>query len=86
MMIGLKTSYHLLDIGEVFLYSSITYSLDPFQLSNYLQDAVYLPDLDNAHEVKNQTYKDNVLSVQNFVMSYSHVDIVRYCRYCYLTC
>lgn len=47
---------------------------DPYALDEYLQCATFLPDLDNARETKNSTYKQNILKLESFVMSYSTVD------------
>jgi len=44
------------------------YWQDPLNEDKYLKDSVFLPDINNNLEVQNQTYKDNLMSVENFVM------------------
>jgi len=56
------------------LISWAGYWRDPYELSNYEQNCKFLPDIDNARSAKNPTYKTNVLSLKNFIMSYSLVD------------
>jgi len=52
------------------------YWRDSFNLTAFLDYAIFLPDINNLREVKNQTYKQNLLSLSNFVMTYSDVDLV----------
>lgn len=62
----------LLDIGayvgwiQDFLVQA-EYWHDPFNEGEYLSDCVFLPDINNENSI-NQTYKDNMISLQNFVM------------------
>jgi len=44
------------------------YWQDPFNETEYLDDCVFLPDINNNHDVKNETYKENLMSLKNFVM------------------
>jgi len=62
----------LLDIGayvgwvQDFLVQA-EYWHDPFNEAEYLEDCVFLPDINNENSI-NQTYKNNIMSLQNFVM------------------
>eukprot|EP00005_Dracoamoeba_jomungandri_P003747 CAMPEP_0174256150 /NCGR_PEP_ID=MMETSP0439-20130205/5388_1 /TAXON_ID=0 /ORGANISM="Stereomyxa ramosa, Strain Chinc5" /LENGTH=271 /DNA_ID=CAMNT_0015338631 /DNA_START=128 /DNA_END=943 /DNA_ORIENTATION=- len=63
----------MLDLGAYlsFVQDSIIqaqYWHDPTQQAAYLKDCILIPDLNNAHDKKNQTYKDNMVSLNNFVM------------------
>jgi palmitoyl-protein thioesterase len=42
-----------------------------------VQEKVFLSDINNEREEKNPTYKQNVLSLENFIMGYSTIDAVR---------
>jgi len=44
------------------------YWQDPFHLSEYLNQSVFLADINNQREAKNQTYKEKLTSLANFVM------------------
>jgi len=63
----------LLDIGayvgwvQDFLVQA-EYWHDPFNEEEYVEDCVFLPDINNEGPNKNQTYKQNLISVENFVM------------------
>ena len=50
------------------------YWRDPFNEAGYEKGCKFLPDIDNSRATKNPTYKKNVLSVKNYVLSYSHID------------
>eukprot|EP01088_Endostelium_zonatum_P020424 TRINITY_DN7513_c0_g1_i2.p1 TRINITY_DN7513_c0_g1~~TRINITY_DN7513_c0_g1_i2.p1 ORF type:complete len:244 (-),score=42.35 TRINITY_DN7513_c0_g1_i2:101-832(-) len=50
------------------------YWRDPYAEATYEKQCLYLPDIDNSRPHKNSTYKKNVLSLKNFVMSYSTID------------
>ena len=54
------------------------YWRDPYALQRYRADCIYLPELDNekAGGKANETYKQNILSLKNFVLGYSDVDTV----------
>eukprot|EP01116_Phalansterium_solitarium_P021638 TRINITY_DN6804_c0_g1_i1.p1 TRINITY_DN6804_c0_g1~~TRINITY_DN6804_c0_g1_i1.p1 ORF type:complete len:297 (-),score=91.52 TRINITY_DN6804_c0_g1_i1:261-1151(-) len=56
--------------------SFASYWINPFKYQDYVDRSVYLADLDNLRPTKNATYKSNVLKLDNFVMSYSHVDTI----------
>jgi len=51
------------------------YWRDPYQLAEYEKLAALLPDLNNDNSI-NETYKDGILSLANFVMLYSTVDTI----------
>jgi len=44
------------------------YWQDPFNEEEYLAKNVFLPDINNNLDVKNETYKQNLMSLENFVM------------------
>ncbi|KAN0041862.1 hypothetical protein ACTFIV_004412 [Dictyostelium citrinum] len=44
------------------------YWQDPFNYDEYVEKSVFLADINNVRPEKNQTYKDNLLSVNNFVL------------------
>jgi len=44
------------------------YWQDPFNEDEYLKDSVFLPDINNNLAVQNETYKQNLMSLKNFVM------------------
>jgi palmitoyl-protein thioesterase len=50
---------------------------DPYALSTYVQEKIFLSDINNEREEKNPVYKQNVLSLENFIMGYSTIDSVR---------
>jgi len=41
---------------------------DPFNDENYLTDCIFLPDINNEREKKNDSYKKRMMSLNNFVM------------------
>lgn len=49
---------------------------DPFQLENYVKRCHFLPDINNEREVRNETYRENMLKLNAFVMTYSDIDEV----------
>jgi hypothetical protein len=49
---------------------------DPFALDKYVDRNIFLADINNEGPNKNPTYKKNVLTLDNFVMSYSTADTV----------
>jgi len=63
----------LLDIGayvswiQEFLVQA-EYWNDPLDQDNYLNYNVFLPDINNEKEKKNDTYKQNLMALQNFVL------------------
>jgi len=63
----------LLDIGvyDYFVQSFLVqaeYWQDPLDEQEYLEDCVFLPDINNQGTNKNETYKKNLESLNNFVM------------------
>lgn len=44
------------------------YFRDPAQLEQYLEHSNYLADINNERVLKNKTYKENILKLENFVM------------------
>jgi len=63
----------LLDLGAYLYLVQDTivqaqYWHDPTDESGYIKDCIFLPDINNAGPTKNQTYKANMISLQNFVM------------------
>ena len=50
------------------------YWRDPFQLEKYLNRSHFLPDINNEGNVRNQTYRTNMLKLNAFVMVYSDID------------
>ncbi|CAF3398845.1 unnamed protein product [Rotaria socialis] len=47
---------------------------DPFQLEKYINRCHFLPDINNEREVRNETYRKNMLKLNAFVMTYSDID------------
>jgi len=63
----------LLDIGAYVSYIQeyvvqAEYWQDPYNEDEYLKYSVFLPDINNEGAKKNDTYKKNLMSLQNFVM------------------
>jgi len=58
------------------LFSFAGYWRDPYALATYVQEKIFLSDINNEREEKNPLYKQNVLSLENFVMGYSTIDSV----------
>jgi len=87
MIAGPRISFRSSGIGGVgndsFLFSFILVLFstrflkkDPFDLSGYVKNCVYLPDLNNEKDQKTASYKKNILGLKNFVMGMSSVDMV----------
>jgi len=63
----------LLDIGaynewvQSFLVQA-EYWHDPFNEEEYISDCVFMPDINNYGPTKNATYKENLISLNKFVM------------------
>ncbi|CAF2745246.1 unnamed protein product [Rotaria sp. Silwood2] len=47
---------------------------DPFQLEKYTSRSHFLPDINNERQVRNETYRINMLKLNAFVMTYSDID------------
>ncbi len=45
-------------------------------MEEYEKYAQFLPDINNEGKEKNDTYKEHMVALENFVMVYSTVDIV----------
>ncbi|CAF0962528.1 unnamed protein product [Adineta ricciae] len=52
------------------------YWRDPMQLDRYISDCHFLPDINNERELRNETYRTNMLKLNAFVMTYSDLDEV----------
>ena len=44
------------------------YFRNPAEMEQYLEHSNFLADINNERQLKNQTYKDNILKLENFVM------------------
>ncbi|UJR30711.1 hypothetical protein I4U23_018231 [Adineta vaga] len=56
--------------------SVANYWRDPMQLNRYKSDCHFLPDINNEREIRNETYRINMLKLNAFVMTYSDLDEV----------
>lgn len=54
--------------------SPSNYWRDPTQLDKYKADCNFLPDINNERDVRNETYRQNMLKLNAFVMTYSDID------------
>ncbi|CAF0861597.1 unnamed protein product [Adineta steineri] len=54
--------------------SAANYWRDPDRLKRYTSECHFLPDINNEHEVRNETYRANMLKLNAFVMTYSDID------------
>jgi len=52
------------------------YWRDPYHLDEYMKHCRFLPDINNELPVRNETYRQNILKLNSFVMTYSDVDEV----------
>ena len=52
------------------------YWRDPTQLDKYYEHCHFLPDINNERAVRNETYRNNMLKLNAFVMTYSDIDEV----------
>ena len=50
------------------------YWRDPYQLDKYMSRCRFLPDINNELPNRNETYRENILKLNSFVMTYSDVD------------
>lgn len=55
-------------------FSFAQYWRNPFDLTSYLDKSLFLADINNEREIKNQTYKDHILSLNKMLLIYSTVD------------
>jgi palmitoyl-protein thioesterase len=58
------------------VFSFAGYWRDPFALAEYVQRKIFLSDINNEREEKNPIYKQRILDLESFVMSYSTIDEV----------
>jgi palmitoyl-protein thioesterase len=49
---------------------------DPYKLGHYIADCHFLPDINNEHQTRNETYRNNILKLNAFIMTYSDMDEV----------
>ena len=56
--------------------SAANYWRDPDHLARYNTDCNFLPDINNERGTINETYRDNMLKLNAFVMTYTDVDVV----------
>ena len=56
--------------------SVANYWRDPEQLTRFLNDCQFLPDINNERSARNETYRDNMLKLNAFVMTYTDIDEV----------
>ena len=54
--------------------SVANYWRDPDRLHRYRTDCHFLPDINNERSTRNETYRDNMLKLNAFVMTYSDLD------------
>jgi len=52
------------------------YWKDVYNYSGYLQENIFLADLNNERDVKNPTYRNNLLSLKNLVLEFSITDMI----------
>jgi len=57
-------------------FAFASYWRDPYESSEYLLYASFLPDINNELEKKNPTYRENLISLKNMVLVYSTTDEV----------
>jgi len=60
------------DIQNQFSFAS--YWKNPYDISGYLADSVFLADINNEKTVKNATYKKNIVSLNTYLLTYSLLD------------
>lgn len=54
--------------------SVANYWRDPTQLTRYVSHCHFLPDINNELQTRNETYRNNMLKLNAFVMTYSDID------------
>ncbi|CAF0784475.1 unnamed protein product [Adineta steineri] len=54
--------------------SVANYWRDPEQLIKYDSNCHFLPDINNEHETRNEFYRQNMINLNAFVMTYSDID------------
>jgi palmitoyl-protein thioesterase len=53
-----------------------SYWRDPGELDRYIADCHFLPDINNEREPRNEIYRQNMIKLNSFVMTYSDIDEV----------
>lgn len=76
-----KILSELLQLGVVSTYlqehlSAAAYWKNPYNYTNYLNENIFLADINNERPAKNQTYKENLLSLANLLLVDSSADTV----------
>jgi palmitoyl-protein thioesterase len=54
--------------------SVANYWRDPTQLPKYISDCLFLPDINNEDDSPEQLYRQNMIKLNSFVMTYSEID------------
>ncbi len=54
--------------------SVANYWRDPTQLAKYTADCLFLPDINNEDNTPNELYRQNMIKLNLFVMTYSEID------------
>ena len=54
--------------------SVANYWRDPDQLARFRSDCQFLPDINNERDTRNETYRNNMLKLNAFVMTYTDID------------
>jgi hypothetical protein len=54
----------------------MVHDADPYAIAEYVETKILLSDMNNERAEKNPVYKQRVLSLENFIMSYSTIDEV----------
>jgi len=54
--------------------SFAAYWKDPFDFGDYLQYSHFIADINNERDVKNKTYRDNIISLNTMVLIYSTIE------------
>eukprot|EP00466_Bigelowiella_natans_P001354 jgi/Bigna1/77617/fgenesh1_pg.49_\ len=57
-------------------YSWNDYWKDPHKMETYLNKSTFLADVNNERKIKNPKYKNNIKSLENFILIYSTIDNV----------
>jgi len=54
--------------------SPSNYWRDPDQLDKYISNCHFLPDINNEREPRNEIYRENMIKLNAFIMTYSDID------------
>jgi len=52
------------------------YWKDPYNLMKYMDMSIFLADLNNERQIKNSTYKQNIMSLNTMALEYSTIDTI----------